>query len=111
VAEDKIEQNANTAVREDSGTSQEVKNAVTPEMVAAGKLAIDESSKSESLENSVGKIYVAMAMKDRDALREKDALKELKQDKRFNFWLYCAVIAMLILGGALITIIVVKILS
>jgi hypothetical protein len=113
VADNETGQNANTAVVEKSGISKEVEDAVTPEMVEAGKLAIDKSANSEthSLENSIGAVYVAMAAKDQDALREKGDTAQLKHSKRINGWLYFGVITMSILAIALITMMVVALVS
>jgi hypothetical protein len=94
VAEDRLGQDADAAAGENPGASkEEVEAAVTPEMIEAGKLAIEKSDdKTHSLENSIGEVYVAMAAQDKDTLREKENIVQIKQDKRVNFQLYIGVI-------------------
>jgi hypothetical protein len=121
VAENTLGQNANAAaavtIADNNETPKEVKEVkieVTSEMVEAGKLAIDElpnKNETKSLENSIEEVYVAMATKDKDALREKENIATLKTGKRINFSLYCGMAVMLILACTLITLIVVALLS
>ena len=113
VAEDRLGQDADAAAGENPGASkEEVEAAVTPEMIEAGKLAIEKSDdKTHSLENSIGEVYVAMAAQDKDTLREKENIVQIKQDKRVNFQLYIGVIVILILTSVLITKIISSILS
>jgi hypothetical protein len=108
-AESEPRENASAAFGENSGVSRRVEDVVTPEMVAAGKLAIDESSgnRKHSLEDSIGEIYVAMAEKDQVAIHEKEDIAQVKHGKRAITWLYCGVIAMVMLACALITMIVI----
>jgi hypothetical protein len=118
VPEDKLEHNADAAaaVGNDERVREvkEVKVEVTPEMVEAGKLAIDElpkNNETKSLENSIEEVYVAMATKDKDVLRDKENVATLTIGKRNNFLLYCGGGIMFILGCVLITLMVVSLLS
>jgi hypothetical protein len=112
VAENKLGQDADATPGENHGASKEAEAAVTPEMIEAGKLAINKSDdKTHSLENSIGEVYVAMAAQDKDALREKENTIQIEQAKRVNFRLYLGVIAIIILACTLITKIIFSILS